>query len=116
MECVALPPPAAASASKADAALHGRRRPPASAQALPPLPQGTAIAHEGNVTHSVSVRHGERWSLIVFLFEDCAAQRRFFGEAGLAPKVAAASSWWDALWRRARGAWHAALGAGRPEL
>lgn len=49
------------------------------AQTLPPMTQGSAVVHWGNVTHGVSVKAGERWSLIIFWFHSCAAQTAYFG-------------------------------------
>jgi hypothetical protein len=45
---------------------------------LPTVPLGAATVHPGNVTHGVSVDRGERFSLIIFFFRDCEAQRGFF--------------------------------------
>ena len=48
------------------------------APTLPPLPQGSAVVHRGNLTHGVTLKSGERWSLIVFFFRNCATQTAYF--------------------------------------
>lgn len=51
------------------------------ARSLPPLRQGSAVVHRGNLTHGVSLKDGERWSLIIFFFRSCATQTEFFVRA-----------------------------------
>lgn len=48
------------------------------ARTLPPLSQGSAVVHRGNLTHGVTLKSGERWSLIVFFFRSCATQSAYF--------------------------------------
>ena len=44
------------------------------AETLPSVAQGSAVIHRGNLTHGVSVKSGERWSLIIFFFPTCQSQ------------------------------------------
>ena len=48
---------------------------------LSPLTQGSAVVHRGNLTHGVTLKNGERWSLVVFFFRSCETQTEFFARA-----------------------------------
>lgn len=64
------------SSSSSDGSGGGRWK---TAETLPPMARGSAVIHRGNLTHGVSVKAGERWSLIMFWFHSCAAQMAYFG-------------------------------------